>query len=98
MDSGKVREFWIDDVRGVHEDWEEHWDDVLDAPREKEQFHVIEKRAFNELKKERDELKGKLGLAIDSLKQIAGQHETYVCDDELDCKMTAEEALKEISK
>lgn len=31
---------------------------------------------------------------VDSLKQIAGQHETFICDDELDCKMTAEEALK----
>lgn len=30
---------------------------------------------------------------VDALKQIAGKHELYQCDDQLDCQMVAEEAL-----
>lgn len=42
----KPREFYVDENSGTCEVWEDHWDDVLDAPTDDGHFHVIEYSAF----------------------------------------------------
>lgn len=49
----KAREFWINDDKGIFEPWENHWPE----PTAEDEFHVIEKSAFDEIAAENEKLK-----------------------------------------